>query len=77
MGPMSHHLMPLVINSLGGGHTHVSMHTHTHTQTQTYTDTDDPHRINFKVAIKWLLAPHKRSHTINDVIIIHFNAHHT
>ena len=28
------HIMPLVINSLGRGHTH--------------THTDDPHRINFK-----------------------------
>ena len=28
--------MPLVINSLGQGHTHASTHT------------DDPHRINFK-----------------------------
>ena len=32
--------MPLVINSLGGRHTH--------TQTHTCTHTDDPHRINFK-----------------------------
>jgi len=30
--------MPLVINSLGGGHTHTHTHrhTHTHTRTQTY-----------------------------------------
>jgi len=27
-GFISHHIMPLVINSLGDGHTH--MHTHTH-----------------------------------------------
>ena len=35
---ISRHIMPLVIDSLGGGHTH----------TQTHTHTDDPHRINFK-----------------------------
>ena len=29
------HITPLVINSLGGGHTHT--HTHTHMQTHTYT----------------------------------------
>ena len=27
MGSISHHITPLVINSLGGGHTHVLMHT--------------------------------------------------
>ena len=32
--------MPLVVNSLRGGHTHTRKQTHTHT--------DDPHRINFK-----------------------------
>ena len=36
MGSISHHIMPLVINSLGGGHTH--MQTHTHTQTHIHTD---------------------------------------
>ena len=30
------HIMPLVINSLGGGYTHT--HTHTHTHTNTHTD---------------------------------------
>ena len=34
MRSISHHITPLVINSLGCGHTH--------------THTDDPHRINFK-----------------------------
>ena len=38
------HIMPLVINSLGRGHTHTSTHTHTHTNMHT----NDPHRINFK-----------------------------
>ena len=33
MGSISSYIMPLVINSLGGGHSH----THTHTQTHTYT----------------------------------------
>ena len=44
MGSMSYHIMPLVINSLGIGHTHTDthtdtyrhMHTHIHTQTHTY-----------------------------------------
>ena len=29
--------MPLVINSLGGGHTNTHTHTHIHTHTHTYT----------------------------------------
>ena len=37
---ISRHIMPLVINSLGSGHTHTRTHTNTHT--------NDPHRINFK-----------------------------
>ena len=41
------HIMPLVINSLGGGDTHANTHTHT----------DDPHRINFKKpGAHWPLA---------------------
>ena len=36
MRSISCRIMPLVINSLGRGHTHTNMHT------------DDPHRINFK-----------------------------
>ena len=28
MGFISHHIMPLVINSFGGGHTHANTHTH-------------------------------------------------
>ena len=32
MGSISHHISPLVINSLGGGHTH------THTSIQTFAD---------------------------------------
>ena len=31
MLPISHHIMSLVINSLGGGHTLTLKHTHTHT----------------------------------------------
>ena len=42
MGSISRHIMPLVINSLRGGHTHTHTHKHTHTHT------DDPHKINFK-----------------------------
>ena len=37
-------LMPLIIYSLGGGHTY----THTHTHSHTHTHTDFPHRIKFK-----------------------------
>ena len=44
MESISCHITPLVINSLGGGHTH----THTHTHAHTHTHTDDLHRINFK-----------------------------
>ena len=32
--------MPLVIHSLGGGHTHTHTHTHTHIHTHTHTHTD-------------------------------------
>ena len=34
MGSISHHITPLVINSLGGRHTH----THTHTHILKFTD---------------------------------------
>ena len=44
MGSISRYITPLVINSLGGGHTH----THTHTRVHTHTHTNDPHRFNFK-----------------------------
>ena len=30
--------MPLVINSLGDGHTHIHTHAHIHTHKHTYTD---------------------------------------
>ena len=58
MGSISCYITPLVINSLGGGYTHIHTHTHTHTHihthtrkhthTHTHTHTDDPHSINFK-----------------------------
>ena len=35
MGSISHHIMPLVINSLGGGHTHVNTHTYAYRHLQT------------------------------------------
>ena len=35
----SHHIMPLVINSLGGGDTHIHTRTDTHTHTNTHTCT--------------------------------------
>ena len=31
---ISHHITPIVINSLGGGHTNTHTHTHTHTHTK-------------------------------------------
>ena len=38
-------------------HTHTHKNTHVHTQTHTYIQTS--HRNNFKVVVKWVLAPHK------------------
>ena len=32
MGSISHHIMSLVINSLGSGHTHTHTHANTHTR---------------------------------------------
>ena len=37
--PISHHIVPLVINDLGGRHTDRHAHTHTHTHTRTHTHT--------------------------------------
>ena len=54
MESISHHITPLVVNGLGGGHTHTHTHAHTHTYTHTHTHThtcehtDNPHRFNFK-----------------------------
>ena len=42
MESLSHHITPLVVHSLGGGHTltHTHAHTHTHTHTpHTHTNT--------------------------------------
>ena len=36
MGCISHHITPLVINSLGGGHTHASTHAYRHSQTEAF-----------------------------------------
>ena len=51
MGSISHHVMPLVINTLRGRHTHTDAHAHTHTHTHTnihiHTCTH-PHRNNFR-----------------------------
>ena len=47
MGSISRHIMPLVINSLGGGHTHTHTHTHTHKHTHKHTYRR-PHRNNYK-----------------------------
>ena len=57
MRSLSRHIMPLVINSLGGGHTHkdthTKTHTHTHKNTHTHRHTDTQayrcsHRNNFR-----------------------------
>ena len=37
MGSISHHIMPLVINSLGGGYTHTNTHINMHTDVHTGT----------------------------------------
>ena len=37
MGSISHHITPLVINSLGGRHTHTQTHTRKHTHANTHT----------------------------------------
>ena len=37
MGSISHYIMPLVINSLGGRHTHMQTHTHMHTHRRKHT----------------------------------------
>ena len=42
MGSISHHIMPLIINSLGGGHTHTQTHKHTYTA-YAHTDTAYAH----------------------------------
>ena len=36
MGSISRHIMPLVINSLGGRHTHTHTHTHIHIHKHTH-----------------------------------------
>ena len=51
MGFISRHITPLVINSLGGGHTHTSTHTHTYIRL---------HRNNFKNQAR---AGHRPAHT--------------
>ena len=38
MGSISHHIIPLVVHSLGGGHTHTHTNTHKLTRIQTFTD---------------------------------------
>jgi len=43
-GSISHHITPLVINTLRGGH----IYTHIHTNTYTQTHTDFVERSNFK-----------------------------
>ena len=50
---ISHHIMPLVIISLGGGHkthrhmhTHTRAHAHTHAHTHTHTHTHVMDKIN-------------------------------
>ena len=46
MASISHHITPLVINSLGGEHIHANTHTYRH-----------PHRNNFKKpGVRWSVA---------------------
>ena len=46
MRSISHHIMPLVMKRIGGGHTHANTHTYTHTHIHAHTG--DLHRIDFK-----------------------------
>ena len=59
MGSISHHITPLVNNSIGGGHTHTTTHTphphahthpcpHTHAHTHTHTHTQTSSQNNVK-----------------------------
>jgi len=53
-GFISYHIMPLVINSLGGGHTHTHTHAHTHTHMHVHTHTDIADKSNFKKPVaRW------------------------
>ena len=49
---MSGYIMPLVINSFGGGHTHIYTHMHTRTHTNMHTRT---HTYNYVSLINWIL----------------------
>ena len=75
----SHYIMPLVIHSLGGGHTCACMCVHTHTRTHTHTNmhTDILQRINVKKtsfsAIKDWCAWLKMTKTTNFMTEMHTN----
>ena len=57
IGSISHHITPLVINSLGGRHTHTYTHTHAHTHTHTNTHTDIRRQSNSKKpGMRWPAA---------------------
>ena len=51
MGFISRHIMPLVINSLGGRHTHT--HKHTHTDVRTGTISRNQARAGLRPAHAW------------------------
>ena len=55
MASISHHIMPLVINSLGGGHTN----THTHTDTRTETILRNQAHAGLRPARTWFKKPNQ------------------
>ena len=79
MGSISHHITPLVISSLKGGHTHTCKHTHTHTHTRIQTFAD---RSNSKkpgtLACGWrapglkIISPESLCITLSNYVAIPF-----
>ena len=53
MGSTSRHITPLVINSLGGGHTHINTHMHTHINIQKFADRSDYKKPGVQPAHAW------------------------
>ena len=52
MGSISCHITPIVINSLGGGHTHTHKYTHTHTHTHAHTHTNTYTEVRIETILK-------------------------
>ena len=67
MGSILHHITPLLINSLGGGHTHENTHTCKHTHAYRHLRTEAILRKQALVACGWLVSGLKGK---SDVITI-------